>query len=384
MTVGPVADARGEVRYDESNVANIPVETASASYRVLTGDGLLQSLLPRIQRTLDRQPQRIFVLTSPEIWALWSTSFLASFKQNPPTILFLPAGETHKHLRSVESLAREMARAGADRSSLLIAFGGGIVGDLGGFLAAIYMRGIDYIQVPTTLLAQVDSSVGGKTGANLPEGKNLIGSFHQPRAVYADVRTLQTLPARELRAGLYESIKAGIIRDARLFAYLERNSAAILGRDVKALEHAIAASIRIKAAVVGADERESGVRMLLNLGHTLGHALEAATSYRKFLHGEAVGLGMLAAVELGRIRATVTAAQAERITRLIHLYGPLPQASLTAAQLLAASARDKKSSAGIRRFVLPVGIGDAVVVEDVTTEEMTAAAEAMLTKKKAR
>lgn len=384
MTVEPATDETSQVRYDECNVRNIPVDTTSASYRVLTGDGLLQSLLPRMQRALGRKPQRIFVLTSPEIWALWSTSFLTSFQNDPPTILFLAAGETHKHLRSVEALAREMARAGADRSSLLIAFGGGIVGDLGGFLAAIYMRGIDYIQVPTTLLSQVDSSIGGKTGANLPEGKNLIGSFHQPRAVFADVRTLQTLPARELRAGLYESIKAGIIRDARLFAYLERNSAAVLGRDAAALEHVIAASIRIKAVVVGEDERESGVRMLLNLGHTLGHALEAATSYRKFLHGEAVGLGMLAAVELGRRRATVTAAQAERITHLIHLYGPLPHATLTAAQLLAAAVRDKKNSAGIRRFVLPVGIGDAVVVEDVTTDELTAAAQAMLVKSKAR
>jgi len=280
-------------------------------------------------------------------------------------------------------LAREMAQAGADRSSLLIAFGGGIVGDLCGFLAAIYMRGIDYVQVPTTLLAQVDSAIGGKTGANLPEGKNLIGSFHQPRAVFADVRTLQTLPARELRAGLYESIKAGIIRDARLFGYMERNSAAILSRDPKALEYVISSSIAVKAGVVSADEREAGVRMLLNLGHTLGHALEAATGFRKFLHGEAVGLGMLAAVEVGRRRATITELQAERIRKLIDLYGPLPRATLSVERLLAASAGDKKNFAGIRRFVLPLGIGNAVVVEDVTTEELSAAAEAMLVKRKA-
>ncbi|HVJ06976.1 MAG TPA: 3-dehydroquinate synthase [Acidisarcina sp.] len=363
-------------------MANIPVQTTSASYNVLTGDGLLRSLLPRTVRALGRKPQRIFVLTSPEIWALWSKSFLASFQKDAPAVLFLPAGETHKHMRSVEALARQLAQAGADRSSLLIAFGGGIVGDLGGFLAAIYMRGIDYIQVPTTLLAQVDSSIGGKTGANLPEGKNLVGCFYQPRAVFADVAPLQTLPERELRAGLFESIKAGIIRDARLFTYLERNSAAVLGRDPKALEHVIAASIRMKAAVVSEDERESGVRMHLNLGHTLGHALEAATSYRKFLHGEAVGLGMIAAVEIGLERKTLTAAQAERITRLIDLYGPFPHASLSPEKLLAASSRDKKHSAGIRRFVLPVGIGNAVVVEDVTTGELTRAAEAMLRKRK--
>ncbi len=372
------------MRYDNSNVANIPVKTISASYNVLTGDGLLQSLLPRITRMLGRKPQRIFVLTSPGIWALWSESFLVSFKQDAPTILFLTAGETHKHMRSVEALARAMASAGADRSSLLIAFGGGIIGDLGGFLAAIYMRGIDYIQVPTTLLAQVDSSIGGKTGANLPEGKNLVGCFHQPRAVFADVRPLQTLPERELRAGLFESIKAGIIRDARLFAYLERNSTALLCRDPEALEYVIAASIRIKAAVVSEDERESGVRMLLNLGHTLGHALEAATSYRKFLHGEAVGLGMIAAVELGLARKTLTAAEAARISCLIDLYGPFPHASISPEKLITASDHDKKNSAGIRRFVLPVGIGDAVVVEDVTISELILAAQAMLRKRKTR
>lgn len=372
------------MRYDESNVRNIPVKTTSASYSVLTGDGLLQSLLPRITRTLGRKPLRIFVVTSPEIWELWSESFLTSFKQDLPTILFLPTGETHKHMRSVEALAREMANAGADRSSLLIAFGGGIVGDLAGFLAAIYMRGIDYVQVPTTMLAQVDSSIGGKTGANLPEGKNLVGCFYQPRAVFADVRPLQTLPERELRAGIFESIKAGIIRDARLFAYLERNSATVLRRDPKALEYVIAASIRIKAAVVNEDERESGVRMLLNLGHTLGHALEAATSYRKFLHGEAVALGMIAAVELGLVRKTLTAVQAERITHLIELYGPFPHASISPEKLISASGRDKKNSAGIRRFVLPVGIGDAVVVEDVTMTELTMAAQAMLRKRKTR
>jgi 3-dehydroquinate synthase len=365
-------------------VANIQVETASASYRVIIGQNLLESLLPRIHRALGRKPQRIFVLTSPVIWALWSKKFLSSFNDEAPTILFLPPGETNKNLRSVEVLSREMAAAGADRSSLLIAFGGGIVGDLGGFLAAIYMRGIDYVGVPTTLLSQVDSSVGGKTGVNLPEGKNLVGCFHHPRAVFADVQTLQTLSDRELRAGLFESIKAGIIRDARLFTYMEKNSAALLARDLKALEYVIAASVRMKAAVVGEDERESGVRMILNLGHTLGHALESATGYRKFLHGETVGLGMIAALEIGRRRATVTDAQAERITRLIDQYGPFPHASIHPAKLIAASARDKKHSAGIHRFVLPVGIGDAAVVNDVTTEELTAAATAMLAKRKDR
>jgi 3-dehydroquinate synthase len=366
-------------------VANIQVNTASASYRVTIGQSLLPSLLPRIHRTLGRKPQRIFVLTSPAIWALWSKQFLASFaRESQPTILFLQPGEANKNLRNAETLLRQMAATGADRSSLLIAFGGGIVGDVGGFLAAIYMRGIDYIGVPTTLLSQVDSSVGGKTGVNLTEGKNLVGCFHHPRAVFADVLTLKTLPPRELRAGLFESIKAGIIRDPRLFAYMEKNSAALLAGNPKALEYVIAASVRMKAAVVGEDERESGVRMILNLGHTLGHALEAVTRYRKFLHGETVGLGMIAALEIARRRATVTAAQADRIVRIIDEYGPFPHAAVSVAQLIAVSGRDKKHFAGVHRFVLPVGIGDAAVVNDVTAEELTAAATAMLAKRKGR
>lgn len=360
-------------------VTTISVRTASAEYQVYTGSDLLGSLQARIVRALGRKPSRIFVLTSPEIWALWSERFLASFdRETQPSILFLPAGEANKQLRQVETLARELVTAGADRSSLLIAFGGGIVGDLGGFLAAIYMRGIDYVQVPTTLLAQVDSSVGGKTAVNLPEGKNLIGSFHHPRAVFADTGVLETLPDRELRAGLFESIKAGVIRDARLFAFLEHKAESVLAREPRALERVISASIRMKAEVVGEDERESGLRMILNFGHTVGHAIEAATNYKKLLHGEAVGWGMIAALHLGLLRNTITRAQAERVAAVIHHYGPLPTLRLKAGDLLEASGRDKKNFAGARRFVLPVGIGSATVVDDVTEEEIHAATEAML------
>jgi 3-dehydroquinate synthase len=357
-------------------VRTIQIKTASAKYPVLVGSGLLSTLHRRLPKR-----SKIFVLTSPEIWALWSKRFLASFpKQEHPSVLFLPAGETHKRLAQVERLASELAAAGADRSSLLIAFGGGIIGDVGGFLAAIYMRGIDYIQMPSTLLAQVDSSVGGKTGTNLASGKNLIGSFHHPLTVFADIDLLQTLPNRELRAGLFESIKAGIIRDARLFTFMERNAAAILKRDSKALEYVISASVRMKADVVGIDERESGLRMILNLGHTVGHAIEAATHYRKLLHGEAVGWGMLAALQLGRIRGTVTAAQAQRIEHTIFAYGPLPPFKSNAGKLLEAASRDKKNRAGVRRFVLPEGIGNATVVENVTDTELISAIEWMLSR----
>jgi 3-dehydroquinate synthase len=338
----------------------------------VTGSGLIGSLAPRIERLAGKLPRRVFVLTSPEIWALWSEAFLSSFAE-PPIALFLPSGEKHKTLSSVEGLARQMAAAGGDRGSLLIAFGGGIVGDVGGFLASIFMRGIPYVQVPTTFLAQVDSSVGGKTGVNLPEGKNLVGSFHHPLAVFADIGVLGTLPERELRAGLLESIKSGIIRDRSLVRFMEEHAGEVLGREAKALEKVIAASIRMKARVVSLDERESGLRMILNLGHTVGHALEQATGYKSLLHGEAVGWGMVAALFLARQRGLISRAQFERLESLIYLYGPLPPLKLRAARVVAATGGDKKNVGGVRRFVLPVGIGDAGVVEDVTAAELEAA-----------
>jgi 3-dehydroquinate synthase len=273
-----------------------------------------------------------------------------------------------------------MVRAGADRGSLLIAFGGGIVGDVGGFLAAVFMRGIPYVQVPTTFLAQVDSSVGGKTGVNLPEGKNMVGSFHQPQAVFADIGVLGTLPERELKAGLMESVKTGIIRDRALVRFMEENASRIVGRDAKALEKVIAASIRMKAGVVAQDERDTGLRMILNLGHTVGHALEQATAYKVLLHGEAVGWGMVAALYLARQRGTISRAQFERLEKLVHLYGPLPPLKLRASRVIAATGADKKNVGGVRRFVLPLGIGDAGVVEDLTQPELEAAVGYMLDK----
>ncbi len=367
----------------------IRVETPSAKYEVYAGSGLLETLAPRMEqavggltRPLSRKGGRartIFVLTSPVIWALWGERFLSSFAE-PPAVLFLPPGEEHKNMRSVETLLREMARAGGDRGSLLVAFGGGIVGDVGGFLASIFMRGIPYVQVPTTLLAQVDSSVGGKVGVNLPEGKNLVGSFHHPRAVFADIGVLGTLPDRELRAGLMESVKAGIIRDRVLVRYMEEHAGEVLGRNPKALERVIAASIKMKAGVVNKDERESGLRMILNFGHTVGHALEQATGYRKMLHGEAVAWGMVAALYVARRRGTISAAQMERLERLIYRYGPLPALKLRAAKILAATAGDKKNIGGVRRFVLPLGIGNAGVVEDVTPAELEPAIEYMLSR----
>jgi len=358
-------------------VQTIRVDTPSAKYDVIAGGGLIASLRPRIERVVGKLPRRVFVLTSAPIWALWGEAFLSSFAE-PPVTLFLEPGEKYKNLASIERLLREMAVAGGDRGSLLIAFGGGIVGDVGGFLAAIYMRGIPYIQVPTTFLAQVDSSVGGKVGVNLPEGKNLVGNFHHPRAVFADIGVLGTLPERELKAGLMESVKAGIIRDRALVRYMEEHVDQVLARDAKALEKVISASIRMKAGVVNKDERENGLRMILNLGHTVGHALEQTTGYKLLLHGEAVGWGMVAALYLARERGTITKSQFERLENLIYLYGPLPALKLRIPKVVAATGGDKKNIGGVRRFVLPVGIGDACVVEDVAPAELESAVDYLL------
>jgi 3-dehydroquinate synthase len=369
--------------YDNYIVQTIRVDTPSAKYDVFAGSGLLENLAPRIEKAVGRlahpsgRARRVFVLTSPEIWALWGAAFLRSFAEEP-VVLFLPPGEEHKTIRSVERLLREMVRAGGDRGSLLVAFGGGIVGDLGGFVASIFMRGIPYVQVPTTFLAQVDSSVGGKVGANLPEGKNLVGSFHHPRAVFADIGVLGTLPDRELRAGLMESVKAGIIRDRALVRFMEEHADEVLAREARSLERVIAASIRMKAGVVNKDERESGLRMILNFGHTVGHALEQVTRYKAMLHGEAVGWGMVAALAVARRRGTITGAQMERMEKLVYLYGPLPPLNVNAKKVVAATTSDKKNISGVRRFVLPLGIGDAGVVEDVTAAELEFAVKYMI------
>ena len=373
------------MRYDKDTVPVIPVNTPSANYDVTISSDLLRTLTPRLRKLNPGKPYRPLVITSPNIWALWSKPFLASFKE-PPTVLFHPPGERHKRMSSVESLAQQLATAGADRDSLLLAFGGGVIGDITGFLAAIYMRGIRYVQIPTTLLAQVDSSIGGKTGVNLAAGKNLIGSFHHPQAVFADTDLLRTLPPAELRAGLQESIKAGVIYDAKLFRFMEQNAEASLNTsntkknaDTKALTKVVAASVRVKADVVSKDEKESGLRMILNFGHTIGHAIEAATNYKQLLHGEAVAWGSIAALSVAVARNTISEKDANRIANLILRYGPLPTFKATAEKLVALTARDKKNRSGIRSFILPTAIGKVEIVRDVTKPELLAATQSMLT-----
>jgi 3-dehydroquinate synthase len=358
-------------------VPSISLKTPSAQYDVTLGTALLKTLRQRIARATNSKTSRIFFVTSPAIWKIWGETVTQSF--DSATVLFLPAGEQYKRFASVEKLLEQLARNGADRDSILVAFGGGVVGDLAGFLAAIYMRGIRVVQVPTTLLAQVDSSVGGKTGVNLAAGKNLVGSFHHPVAVIADVDVLKTLPKNELRAGLQEAIKCGVIRDAKLFDFLEKNARQVLAGDTKALQTVVARSVRVKADVVNKDERESGLRMILNFGHTIGHAIEAATGYKQLLHGEAIGWGMIAALRLAEKRGAMQPKDVKRVVNLIHRYGPLPGfTGATAEKLVRLSAGDKKNRGGAKRFILPTGIGTVEIVTDVTEEELIAASEAML------
>lgn len=351
----------------------IPVRTSALTYHVEIGSGLLPFVGERVDvllnGALSAGKAKIFVVTSPEIARLWAEPLLAGFPTRPQ-VLTIPAGEEYKRLATLESLLEQLAEHGADRDTVLIALGGGVIGDMTGFLAAIYMRGIRYIGVPTTALAQVDSSLGGKTGANLAAGKNLVGAFHHPLAVYSDIDVLATLPAAELHAGLQEAVKAGIIRDRALFEYLDEHSEEVLAGDPAALHHVVAASVQVKADVVAADERESGLRMLLNLGHTLGHAIEAATHYKQLLHGEAVAWGMLAAIAIAKRRNLISVDEHDRMERVIVTYGPLKRFEADPAQLVALTAKDKKNRGGDRSFVLPTSIGTATVFKDVTLDEL--------------
>lgn len=292
----------------------------------------------------------------------------------------LPAGESHKRLSHIEEICGAFLEGGLDRSSLIIGLGGGVPGDMAGFAAALFMRGIPFIQVPTTIVAQVDSSVGGKTGVNHPLSKNSIGAFHQPRAVLIDMDLLRTLPDRELRSGLAEVIKHGVIADAELFAYMEANPGRILAGELDALHLPVLRSCEIKAAIVAEDEREHGVRANLNYGHTFGHGIEAATDYARFLHGEAVALGMVAAGELALALGMVDRAFRERQSACLRAYG-LPTAwdGLPVEETLMHMRKDKKVRAGTMKFVLPERMGAVVHRTDITEDQARAALERLRT-----
>jgi 3-dehydroquinate synthase len=314
---------------------------------------------------------RRFVVSSPVIWRLHGARLQETLGRVEP--ILLPDGERSKNLQSVSRVYEALIKAGADRGSAIVAVGGGVIGDTAGFAAASFLRGITLAHVPTTLLAQVDSSIGGKVGVNHALGKNLIGAFCQPHGVLIDPSVLATLPRREYRAGLYEVVKYGMTSSPSLFARLDKDRVAIAHREPDALSAIIAESCAIKAAVVAADEREAGPRRVLNFGHTAGHALEAVTRYRRFRHGEAVAYGMLVAAELAVARGALARADRKALADLVASMGPLPPvADLAPEQILEAMRHDKKVIAGRLHVVLPTAVGATTIVDDVTEQEMTA------------
>jgi 3-dehydroquinate synthase len=344
-----------------ATMQKISVRTASDNYSVIYGRGALRHAAAMAEGLADSAGP--IVLSSPRVWKLWGRSLTARFPGRKPAstndrrILF-DDRESSKRLATVEGICRQLARAGADRRAVLVALGGGVVGDVAGFVAATYLRGVRVVHVPTTLVAQVDSAIGGKTGVNLPEGKNLVGAFYQPSQVVVDPEVLRTLPARQFRAGLYEVIKYGVIGDAVLFRFLERRLGNLLRRDAATLDYIVPRCIRAKAAVVHQDERESGVRQILNFGHTLGHALESATRYRRFLHGEAVAWGMMGATLLAVAGNRLDFEDAVRILDLTARVGPLPPLDGVRGDRIVEIIRgDKKSREGRAQWVLPREIG---------------------------
>jgi 3-dehydroquinate synthase len=335
------------------------VDTAARCYSAIVERGLLAHAM----RYVPPKAGKVFVVTTADVWRHQGEALAAGLAGVDYELLELPGGEEQKRLAHVEQLAEDMLERGGDRSSVVIAFGGGIVNDMGGFLAAIFMRGVPVIQVPTTLLAQVDAAIGGKTGVNLVSGKNLVGSFHQPLAVLIDPAALQSLPEREYRAGLWEIVKAGIIREPELFRFLAHRSAEVLAREAEAVDRIIADSVRMKAEVVSADERESSLRGILNFGHTFGHALEAETGYTRFLHGEAVAWGMRAATWLAERSGHLSAEDSLEIFEILERYGPIPAVTgISAERLRARLLHDKKTVQGKVHFVLPVRIGEVKIV----------------------
>jgi 3-dehydroquinate synthase len=351
------------------------VETPQRVYQAMVERGALA----RVAEFLPSGSGKVFVVTTEDVWKLHSAEVSRALGGRWYAVLLFPGGEPRKRLSEVEALAELMVAAGADRSSVVVAFGGGIVNDVAGFLAAIFMRGVPVIQAPTTLLAQVDAAVGGKTGVNLVAGKNLLGSFHQPLAVLIDPDVLKTLPEREYRAGLYEIVKCGVIRDAELFRLLDECAPAVLAREPATLDRIIAAAVRIKAEVVSADEREGDLRRILNFGHTIGHALEAETEYSRFLHGEAVAFGMRAATALAERAGHLGTPEASEIQRVIGKYGPIPPLrGIRAARLAARLTADKKTVQGKVHFVVPVRIGEVRIVTGLDDRLVLDSIEAVL------
>jgi len=339
----------------------LKVDLGQRSYPIFIGSDLIDR--PELFEACSKASS-IFIVTNTTVAPLYAerlSKTLASFGKSVRTIA-LPDGESFKDWKNLQTIFDELLKHGADRQTVLVALGGGVIGDMTGFAAASFMRGIRFIQVPTTLLSQVDSSVGGKTGINHPLGKNMIGAFHQPIAVIADLSTLKTLPPRELSAGLAEVIKHGAIADASFLDWIEANTSALLACDIEAMSHAVLRSCEIKSAVVSADEREGGVRATLNFGHTFGHAIEAGMGYGEWLHGEAVGCGMVMGAKLSCLLKKITQADADRLTRIIHaMHLPTTAPKFGADRYIELMQVDKKAEGGQIRYVLLEQIGKAYI-----------------------
>ena len=349
-------------------MSSLSVETSSGPYAVECERGVLRRA-GELLRTLGPTTGIAF-LSSPRVWTLWGATIrkrcvLRGVPQPPATVLF-PDGERAKTLATLERICRGLSVAGLDRRGTVIAVGGGVVGDVAGFAAATYLRGVRLVHIPTTLVAQVDSATGGKTGVNLPEGKNLVGAFYQPALVLVDPELLRTLPPREFRSGIYEVIKYAVLGDRHLFEFLEHRMPEVLRHDRSALDWILPRCIALKAQIVSRDERESGPREALNLGHTFGHALESLTRYRRFLHGEAVGCGLVAAARLAAAIDWLDVKDSARIEALVRQVGPLPRIPhIPPSRWLAAMRGDKKTRGGRLRFILPRQIGEVRSAENV-------------------
>jgi 3-dehydroquinate synthase len=337
----------------------IPVNSSAGRYLILCGEGVLRNAASEIHKL--GKFSRIHVVSSPRVWRAVGKSVRRNLGlKNIHATHLIDDAESAKSLLTLEKLSRSLVRARIDRHSVIIAVGGGVVGDVAGFAASTCQRGVALVQIPTTLIAQVDSAVGGKTGVNLPEGKNLVGTFYPARLVLVDSALLKPLPERQYRGGLAEVIKYGVIADAKLFAYLENNFDAVLRREPSARAYIISRSLEIKAQVVSRDERESGLREILNFGHTFGHALETITNYRVYQHGEAVAWGMMAAALLGHEIGLTPADEVSRIVSLVRRLAPLPPwPDVPPKKLIDAMRSDKKARAGKLRFVLAARIGKA-------------------------
>lgn len=348
-------------------VHTLNVELGTRSYPILIDAGLLG----RADSFAHLTARDVLVVSNSTVAPLYMEPLRRSLGSRRVVEITLPDGESHKTLANVSRVLDVLVANRFARDCAVLALGGGVVGDLAGFAAACYQRGVALVQVPTTLLAQVDSAVGGKTGVNHVGGKNLVGAFHQPQLVVCDTATLATLPARELRAGLAEVIKYGLICDAGLIGWLEEHLAQLLDKRPEALAHVILRSCVIKAAMVGRDEREHGERALLNLGHTFGHAIESATSYQQWLHGEAVGAGLAMAATMSRECGLLSAADAERVRRLVELAGlPTQVPAVTPAQMLSHMRIDKKVLGGRLRLVLLRRLGEAFITADYPPEAL--------------